>query len=84
MWRGYRGGIADAPEQVDTRVAARDCSRNRASMAELPPGFTPHPKIVRLLEQRAQMGRGERPLDWGMGELLAYGSLLLRAAPTCG
>ena len=22
------------------------------------------------------MGRGERPLDWGMGELLAYGSLL--------
>jgi 2-oxoglutarate dehydrogenase E1 component len=45
-------------------------------MLELPPGFTPHPKIERLLEQRAQMGRGERALDWGMAELLAYGSLL--------
>jgi 2-oxoglutarate dehydrogenase E1 component len=46
------------------------------SMTEVPSGFTPHPKIVRLLEQRAQMGKGERPLDWGMAELLAYGSLL--------
>jgi len=49
------------------------------SMTEVPQGFTPHPKIVRLLEQRAQMGRGEKPLDWGMGELLAYGSLLYQA-----
>jgi 2-oxoglutarate dehydrogenase E1 component len=47
-----------------------------ASIAEVPDGFAAHPKIVRLLEQRGQMGKGERPLDWGMGELLAYGSLL--------
>ncbi|HMG21255.1 MAG TPA: 2-oxoglutarate dehydrogenase E1 component, partial [Kofleriaceae bacterium] len=47
-----------------------------ASITELPEGFTAHPKIVRLLEQRAQMGKGERPVDWGMAELLAYGSLL--------
>ena len=46
-------------------------------MVEMPPGFTPHPKIVRLLEQRAQMGKGERPIDWGMGELFAYASLLV-------
>ncbi|HEU0029308.1 MAG TPA: 2-oxoglutarate dehydrogenase E1 component [Kofleriaceae bacterium] len=76
MWRGYHGGISDAPEDIDTRVP-RDLLQNIASaMVELPEGFTAHPKIVRLLEQRAQMGRGERPLDWGMGELLAYGSLL--------
>jgi len=29
-------------------------------MVELPPGFTPHPKIVRLLEQRAQMAHQHR------------------------
>jgi 2-oxoglutarate dehydrogenase E1 component len=46
------------------------------AMTEIPPGFTAHPKIVRLLEQRAAMGRGEKSLDWGMAELLAYGSLL--------
>jgi 2-oxoglutarate dehydrogenase E1 component len=46
------------------------------SMTELPQDFTPHPKIERLLAQRAEMGKGNRPIDWGMGELLAYGSLL--------
>jgi 2-oxoglutarate dehydrogenase E1 component len=42
----------------------------------IPNGFHPHPKIVRLFAQRAKMGRGELPLDWGMAELLAFGSLL--------
>jgi 2-oxoglutarate dehydrogenase E1 component len=76
MWRGYRGGVTDAPEDVDTRVMRPLLEQIAQSMTELPPGFTAHPKIVRLLEQRAQMGRGERPIDWGMAELLAYGSLL--------
>jgi 2-oxoglutarate dehydrogenase E1 component len=76
MWRGYRGGVTDAPEDVDTRVMRPLLTALAQTMTELPPGFTAHPKIVRLLEQRAQMGRGERPLDWGMAELLAYASLL--------
>jgi 2-oxoglutarate dehydrogenase E1 component len=76
MWRGYRGGILEKPEETDTRVPRPVLEHVAAAMAELPPGFTPHPKIERLLEQRGQMGRGERPLDWGMAELLAYGTLL--------
>jgi 2-oxoglutarate dehydrogenase E1 component len=68
--------MTEEPEEVDTRVARPLLEQIAQSMAELPQGFTPHPKIVRLLDQRAQMGRGERPIDWGMGELLAYGSLL--------
>ena len=76
MWRGYRGGIAAAPENPDTKVMRPVLEAIAQSMTELPQGFTAHPKIVRLLEQRAQMGRGERALDWGMAELLAYGSLL--------
>ena len=76
MWRGYRGGILEQPEDTDTRVPRAVLEHIAASMAELPPGFTAHPKIERLLEQRAQMGKGERPIDWGMAELLAYGSLL--------
>jgi 2-oxoglutarate dehydrogenase E1 component len=76
MWRGYRGGITEQPEDVDTRVPRAVLEHIASAMTEIPPGFTPHPKIERLLEQRAQMGRGERPIDWGMAELLAYGSLL--------
>jgi 2-oxoglutarate dehydrogenase E1 component len=76
MWRGFRGGITEHPEDADTRVPRAVLEEIARAMAETPPGFTPHPKIERLLEQRAQMGKGERPIDWGMGELLAYGSLL--------
>jgi 2-oxoglutarate dehydrogenase E1 component len=76
MWRGYRGGISDAPEDPDTRVPRQLLENITVAMTELPPGFTPHPKIERLLAQRAEMGKGQRPIDWGMAEMLAYGSLL--------
>ena len=76
MWRGFRGGITETPEDVETKVPRGVIDNISTAMTEIPPGFTPHPKIERLLEQRAQMGNGERPIDWGMAELLAYGSLL--------
>ncbi|MCW5805459.1 MAG: 2-oxoglutarate dehydrogenase E1 component [Deltaproteobacteria bacterium] len=76
MWRGYHGGLSVNPEDVDTGTPRGLLENIAAAMVEIPPGFTPHPKIERLLEQRAQMGRGQRALDWGMAELLAYGSLL--------
>ena len=76
MWRGYIGGIQAKPEEADTTLARSVLETIAQGITELPQGFTPHPKIARLLEQRAQMGRGERPIDWGMAELLAYGSLL--------
>ena len=40
-----------------------------------------HPKIVKLLEQRAEMGHGKRPVDYGFAEALAFGSLLLEGTP---
>jgi 2-oxoglutarate dehydrogenase E1 component len=76
MWRGYRGGIAEAPDEIDSRVPRAQLEALAQAVTTVPEGFTPHPKIVRLLEQRAEMGRGERKLDWGMAEILAYASLL--------
>jgi 2-oxoglutarate dehydrogenase E1 component len=76
LWRGYKGGPAREVPDVDTGAPREILEQIAKSIATPPAGFTPHPKIVRLLEQRAQMGKGQRPLDWGMGELLAYGSLL--------
>ena len=76
MWRGYRGGLLEQPDDADTRVPRQLLENVAAAMTEVPAGFAPHPKIERLLEQRAQMGRGERPIDWATAELLAFGSLL--------
>jgi 2-oxoglutarate dehydrogenase E1 component len=44
--------------------------------ANLPQGFTVHPKLAQLLQKRVEMSR-EGGIDWGFGELLAFGSLLL-------
>ena len=76
MWKGYRGGQTEQPVDADTKVPRALLEHIASSMTEKPDGFTPHPKIERLFAQRAEMGRGERALDWGMAELLAYGSLL--------
>ncbi len=45
-----------------------------------PEGFTVHPKLKALMERRAQMVR-DGGIDWGMGELLAFGSLLMEGTP---
>jgi 2-oxoglutarate decarboxylase len=45
-----------------------------------PAGFTVHPKIQQLLTKRYEMSRSGK-IDWGFGELLALGSLLLEGTP---
>ncbi|MDR0626014.1 MAG: hypothetical protein LBG11_01930, partial [Bifidobacteriaceae bacterium] len=45
-----------------------------------PAGFTVHPKLRTLLEKRAKMAK-EGGIDWGMAEMLAFGSLLLEDIP---
>jgi 2-oxoglutarate decarboxylase len=46
----------------------------------LPPDFHAHPKLQRMLERRAAMV-SEGNVDWAMGELLAFGSLLMAGVP---
>ena len=45
-----------------------------------PAGFTVHPKLQALLKKRLEMSRNGQ-IDWGFGELLALGSLLLEGTP---
>ena len=44
--------------------------------SNIPPGFSVHPKLQQLLEKRLEMSR-QGGIDWGFGELLAFGSLLV-------
>ncbi len=45
-----------------------------------PAGFSVHPKLQQLLKKRGEMSRNG-VVDWGFGELLALGSLLLEGTP---
>ncbi len=46
----------------------------------VPPGFSVHPKLQALLKKRVEMSRNGS-IDWGFGELLALGSVLLEGTP---
>ena len=46
----------------------------------VPPSFTVHPKLLPLLAKRQEMSR-QGDIDWGFGELLAIGSLLVEGTP---
>ena len=46
------------------------------TIQNVPEDFSLHPKIKKLLEHRLAMVEKGATIDWGMGEILAYGSLL--------
>jgi 2-oxoglutarate dehydrogenase E1 component len=50
------------------------------TQVDLPPGFTPHPRLQPLLQRRAQMV-ADNTIDWATGETLAIGSLLIDGRP---
>jgi len=73
-WKGLEWAGDDW--SADTRTPRERLLRVAERLAATPEGFTPHPKIARLHADRAEMIRKDR-IDWGLGESLAYGSLLL-------
>jgi 2-oxoglutarate dehydrogenase E1 component len=80
-WNRYRGGCYRVEYDVDTRLPMDRMPALSASLTVVPSDFHPHPKIARLLQQRADMIAGKRPVDFGMAETLAFGSLLGEGVP---
>lgn len=47
-----------------------------ARIADLPADLKLHPLVSKVIKGRHEMAMGEKPLDWGMGEHLAFASVL--------
>ncbi|WP_321937370.1 2-oxoglutarate dehydrogenase E1 component [Paraburkholderia sp. J8-2] len=45
-------------------------------ISTVPDGLSLHPLVKKMMNGRQEMAAGKRPLDWGMGEHLAFASLL--------
>ena len=65
-----------APQRLETAVDRTVVERIGDAHANKPEGFTVHPKLQQLLNKRVEMSRSG-VIDWGFGELLALGSLLM-------
>src|SRR5271169_1378347 len=80
-WSPYNYGKYNPAFEVDTGLTREKIAEITSGLVRTPPGFHVHPKIVKLLEQRSEMGQAKRPFDYGFAELLAYGSLVLEGNP---
>ena len=81
VWSRFRGGPIGADREVTTAAPLETIRHVARHLSEIPAGFQANPKVVKILEARAEMARGERPLDWGFAEQLAYGTLVWQGSP---
>ncbi|MFD9001186.1 multifunctional oxoglutarate decarboxylase/oxoglutarate dehydrogenase thiamine pyrophosphate-binding subunit/dihydrolipoyllysine-residue succinyltransferase subunit [Streptomyces sp. NPDC059582] len=71
---------AEFPVAVNTAVSAEVVKRIAESQVNIPDHVTVHPRLLPQLQRRAAMVE-DGTIDWGMGETLAVGSLLLEGVP---
>ena len=80
-WAPFHGGPYNPADEVDTGLPVAELQRITDLLTTYPADFHIHPKVQKLLEQRREMGYGKRPLDYGMAEALAFGSLAMQGTP---
>lgn len=76
-WKGYETADGETMmKPVDTRFDIKELDKIAKVITRLPEGKKFIRKTDRLIDSRYKMYFENNKLDWAMGELLAYGSLL--------
>ena len=75
VWRGLSQEYTE--DAVKTAATLEELKLVSKALCTVPEGFTPHRKLKRLLSYRGQAVAEDEPIDWGLGEMLSYGILLL-------
>ena len=65
----------------DTAVPMAEWKRLAEKITTIPANVTPHNLVKKVYDDRASMGRGDIPVDWGMGEHMAFASLVASGYP---
>ncbi len=68
-------------DSADTSLPLSEWKRLGQKITTIPAHVTPHNLVKKVLEDRAAMGRGETNVDWGMGEHMAFASLVASGYP---
>lgn len=76
--------IPDYPDkpagEARTAISGEVMKRIADAYVTPPEGFTVHPKVMPQLQRRSA-AIADGPIDWGTGEILAFGSLLMEGRP---
>ena len=73
-WEPYMGKKWNEP--VSTAVERSQLERLVEQLTVVPEDFVVHKRVQKVLSDRIDMVRGDKPMDWGCAELLAYATLL--------
>ena len=65
----------------ETAIPMGEWKRLSERLTTIPDSVTPHQLVKKVYDDRAAMGRGEIPVDWGMGEHMAFASLVASGYP---
>jgi len=68
-------------DEADTAIPLTEWKRLAERISTPREGFKVHPLVEKVLNDRAAMGRGEVNIDWGMGEHMAFASLVASGYP---
>ena len=75
-WKGFDSSLNDTNSIVKTAVSRKTVEKLSSYITQIPEDFNAHAKIKKIFQQRDEMLSGKHDLDWGMGETLAYATLL--------
>lgn len=73
-WSSYQAAKWD--DEVSTAISEDVINELVTQLHTLPKGFTLHPVVKRLFDERKKMARAETPMNWGFAETMAYASLV--------
>jgi 2-oxoglutarate dehydrogenase E1 component len=76
----FKAPVAVAAEAVASAITEDVAREIAATQIAVPEGFSVHPKLLPQLQKRVEM-LNDGTIDWSMGELLAFGSLLKAGHP---
>ena len=68
-------------DEADTAIPLTEWKRLAEKISTIPEGFKAHPLVAKVYNDRAAMGKGEVNIDWGMGEHMAFASLVASGYP---
>ena len=78
-WSPYLG--KKWTDSADSAIPMAEWKRLSDRLTTIPDNVTPHQLVKKVYADRAAMGRGDIPVDWGMGEHMAFASLVASGFP---
>jgi len=68
-------------DAADTAIPLTEWKRLAEKLTTIPASVNPHQLVKKVYDDRAAMGRGDVNVDWGMGEHMAFASLVASGYP---